>query len=46
MLIYAAISGDRKMIEKEAEKTVKHKDLTIEIQRVCNVKTKSISSVM
>jgi len=31
ILIYAAISGDRKMIKKEAEKILKHKDLTIEI---------------
>jgi hypothetical protein len=31
MLMYAAISGDRKMIKKEAEKILKHKDLTIEI---------------
>jgi hypothetical protein len=45
-LIYDAISGDRKMIKKEAEKILKHEDLTIEIQRVCNVKTKVISSVM
>ena len=46
MLIYAAITGDRKMIKKEAEKILKHKDLIIEIQHVCNVKTKVIPSVM
>jgi hypothetical protein len=44
--MYAAISGDRKMIKKEAEKILKHKDLTIEIQRVCNVKTKVISPIL
>jgi len=42
VLIYAAISGDRKMIKKEAEKILKRKDLTIEIQRVCGVKAKVI----
>jgi hypothetical protein len=31
MLIDVAISGDRTMIEKEAEKMLKHKDLTTEI---------------
>jgi hypothetical protein len=41
MLMYAVISGDRKMIKKEAEKILKHKDLTIEIQRVWNVKNES-----
>ena len=30
------------MIKKEAEKILKHKDLTIEIQRMWNVKTKVI----
>jgi len=34
------------MIKKEAEKILKHKDHTIEIQRVCNVKTKVIPSIM
>ena len=32
MLIDAAISGDRNVIKKEAEKILKYKDLTIEIQ--------------
>jgi hypothetical protein len=36
----AAISGDRNVIEKEAEKTLKYKGLTIEIERMWNVKTK------
>jgi len=42
IFIYAAISGDRKMIKKEAEKILKHKDLTMEIQRVCSAKTEVI----
>jgi hypothetical protein len=42
MLIDVAISGDRKVIKKEAEKILKYKDLTIEIQRMWNVKTKVI----
>jgi hypothetical protein len=40
MLIDVAISGDRNVIKKEAEKILKCKDLTIEIQRMWNVKTK------
>ena len=44
MLIDVAISGDRKVIKKEAEKILKYKDLTIEIQRMWNVKTKVISN--
>ena len=31
MLIDVAILGDRNVIKKEAEKTLKYKDLTIEI---------------
>ena len=34
-----SISGDRNIIKKEAEKILKYKDLTIEIQRMWNVKT-------
>jgi hypothetical protein len=37
MLIDVAISGDRNVIKKEAEKILKYKDLTIEIQRKWNV---------
>jgi hypothetical protein len=39
MLIDVAIPGDRNVIQKEAEKILKCKDLTIEIQRMWNVKT-------
>jgi len=46
MLIEVAISGDRNVIMKEAEKTLKYKDLTIEIQRMWNVKTKVIPVVI
>jgi hypothetical protein len=42
MLINVAISGDRNLIKKEAEKILKYKDLTTEIQRMWNVKTKVI----
>jgi hypothetical protein len=40
MLIDVAISGDRNVIKKEAKKIIKYEDLTIEIQRMWNVKTK------
>ena len=46
MLIDVAISGDRNMIKKEAEKILKYKDLTIEIQRKWNVKTKVIPVII
>ena len=36
---------DRNMIKKEAEKILKYKDLTIEIQRMWNVKTKMIQVI-
>jgi hypothetical protein len=38
MLIDAAISGDRNFIKKKIDKILKYKDLTIEIQRMWNVK--------
>jgi len=40
MLIDFAISGDRNLIKKEAEKILKYKDLTVEIQRMWNLKNK------
>jgi hypothetical protein len=46
MLIDVAISGDRNMIKKESEKLLKFKDLTIEIQRMWNVKTRVISVII
>ena len=34
------------MIKKEAEKILKYKDLTVELQRMWNVKTKVISVII
>jgi len=45
-LIDVVISGDRNVIKKEAEKIIKYKDLTIEIQRMWNVKTKMIPVII
>jgi len=42
MLIYAAISGDKNVIKKEAEKIKKYKALIIEIQHMGNMKAKVI----
>jgi hypothetical protein len=42
MLIDVAISGDRKKKKKEAEKILKYKDLTTELQCMWNVKTEVI----
>jgi hypothetical protein len=39
-LIDVAIPGDENVIQKEAEKILKYKNLIIEIQRMWNVKTK------
>jgi hypothetical protein len=46
MLIEVAISGDTNVIKKEAEKILKYEDLTIEIQRMWNVKTKVIPLII
>jgi len=46
MLIDVAISGDGNVIKKEAEKILKYKNLTIEIQRMWNVKTKVIPAII
>ena len=46
MLIDVAISGDRNVIKKEAEKILKYNDLTTEIQRMWNVKTKVIPVII
>jgi hypothetical protein len=45
-LIAVAIPGDRNMIKKEAEKILKYKDLTTEIQRMWNVKTTVIPVIV
>ena len=42
MLIDVTIPGDRKVIKKEAEKILKHKELILENQRIWNVKEKLI----
>jgi len=44
MLIDAAISGDRNVNKKEAEKILKRENLTTEIQRIWNVETESDTS--
>jgi hypothetical protein len=41
-----AIPGDRNVIKQEAEKILKYKDLTIEIQRMWNVKAKVIPVII
>jgi hypothetical protein len=46
MLIDVAISGDRNMIKKEAEKILKYKDLTIEIQCMWKLKTRVIPVII
>ena len=46
MLIDVAISGDRNVIKKEAEKIVIYKELTIEIDCMWNVKTKAIPVII
>jgi hypothetical protein len=46
MLKDVAISGDRNVIKKEAEKILKYKELTIEIQRMWNVKIKVIPVII
>jgi len=46
MLIDVAISGDRNWIKKGAEKILKYKELTTEIQRMLNVKTKMIPVII
>jgi len=42
MLIYVAISGDRNVIKKEAEKILQYKDLISEIQLMWNAKAKVV----
>jgi len=46
MLIDGASSGDRNVIKKEAKKILKYEDLTIEIQRMWNVRTRVIPIII
>ena len=46
MLTDVTTSGDRNVIKKEAEKFLKYKDLTKEIQRMWNVKTKVMQVII
>jgi len=46
MLIDVAISEDRNVIKKKAEKILKYKELTIEIQSMWNVETKVIPVII
>jgi len=46
MLIDVPIAGDRNVIKKEDGKILKYEDLTIEIQRMWNVKTKVIPVII
>jgi hypothetical protein len=46
MLTDVAIPGDRNVIKKEAEMILKYKDLTIEIQRMWNVKARVIPVII
>jgi hypothetical protein len=46
MLIDVTIPGDRNVIQKEAENILQYKELTIEIQRMWNVKTRVIPVII
>jgi hypothetical protein len=46
MLIDVAIPGDRNVIQKEADKILKYKNLTIEIQHMWNVKHRVIPVII
>jgi hypothetical protein len=45
MVIYVAFQGDRYVIKEEAEKILKYKEFTIEIQCMWTVKTMSIQVI-
>jgi hypothetical protein len=46
MLLDVEIPGDRNVIQKEAEKILKYKDLTIEIHRMWNINTRVIPVII
>jgi len=46
MLKEVATSGDRNVLKKEAEEILKHKDLTIQIQRMWNVRSQLIPVII
>jgi hypothetical protein len=46
LLTDVAISGDRNVIKNEAERILRYKDLTVEIQRVLNMKTNVIPVII
>jgi hypothetical protein len=46
MLIDIAIPGDRNVIQKEAEEILEYMDLTVEVQRMWNVKTRVIPVII
>ena len=46
MFIDIVVPGDRNVIKKEVEKILKYKDLTIDIQRMWNVKAKVIPVII
>jgi len=46
IIIDVAISGYRNVTKKEAEKILKYKDFTTEIQRTWNVKTKAMPVII
>jgi hypothetical protein len=45
-LIDVTVPGDRNVIQKEAEKILKYKNLRIEIQRMWNVKTRVVPVIV
>ena len=46
MLIDVEIAGDRNVIKKEAEKILKYKDITTEIEHMWSIKTRVIPVII